>query len=466
MRCQGIGRRTVVLWAVIAAMLLLPSFAFAQIGGGGGNGGGGGAAGVFVDAKGVVHRRIYQDPGGRLFRQRIAAAKAALTADVADYSKLRWISINRLEDVIRQREGVPTNEMRYLAGLLRVQYVFFYPESGDIVIGGPAEGWVSDLSGRVVGLTSGRPTLQLQDLIVALRAFPANGNGQGLIGCSIDPTEEGLAAVNRFLGGLNPSPTNAFAQHVASGIRTSVGLQNVSVMGVSPETHFAQVMVEADYRMKLIGIGLERPPIRLLSYVDRASPADVAADAMQRWYFVPDYECVRATDDGLAMEMVGNGVKLIGADEVVGADGQRHQASRANQASKAFVTSFTKNYPLLADRSPVFAELRNLIDLAVVAAHIQQEDYYAKADWKMELFGDEEAFAVETYSIPETVETAVNVLWRRGGRQLMTPFGGGVEIRATRALDSDNLMADDQGKVAKAREAVQLELAEGQWWWD
>ena len=40
-------------------------------------------------------------------------------------------------------------------------------------------------------------------------------------------------------------------------------------------THFAQVMIEADYRMKLIGIGLERPPVKLASYVDKANPAMV-----------------------------------------------------------------------------------------------------------------------------------------------------------------------------------------------
>ena len=51
----------------------------------------------------------------------------------------------------------------------------------------------------------------------------------------------------------------------------------ITVNGVSPKTHFAQVMVEADYRMKLIGIGLETPPVRLVSYVDRAKPSESAA---------------------------------------------------------------------------------------------------------------------------------------------------------------------------------------------
>ena len=64
--------------------------------------------------------------------------------------------------------------MRHLAGLLRVRYVFYYPESKDIVLAGPAEGWVAHVSGRVVGITSGRPvSLQLQDLAVAPKGLPA-----------------------------------------------------------------------------------------------------------------------------------------------------------------------------------------------------------------------------------------------------------------------------------------------------
>ncbi len=84
------------------------------------------------------------------------------------------------------------------------------------------------------------------------------------------------------------------------------------------DTHFAQVLVEADYRMKLIGIGLEHPPLRqMMSWVDRVNPGTVSRNALQRWFFVPNYECVKETADDLAMELVGDGVKLVNADEVV-----------------------------------------------------------------------------------------------------------------------------------------------------
>jgi hypothetical protein len=241
-------------------------------------------------------------------------------------------------------------------------------------------------------------------------------------------------------------------------------MQEVTVQGVPADTHFAQVLVEADYRMKLIGIGLEKPPVRLVSFVDKVNPSQVSRNALFRWFFVPDYQCVRRSKDGLAMELVGDGVKLIGEDELVTADGRRQASGGSNRASQAFVHSFTQKYSELADRSPVYAELRNLIDLAIAAAYIQQEDLYGKAGWTMDLLGDEQAFAVRTYHAPLEVDSAVNALWR--GNTLMTPIGGGVQVRAAMALAPENVLADENGKVAELYGEVELKLAEGQWWWD
>ncbi len=420
------------------------------------------SAGIAIDAEGVLRMKTFSDPGGQVMRERIASAKATLGPKITAFSKLRKVSLNRLEQVIIDHQGTLTDEMRYLAGIQRVRYVFYYPDSKDIVVAGPAEGWAPDLSGRIVGITNGRPVVQLQDVVVALRTFPADSSTTPMIGCSIDPTREGLAAMQQFLRSNRPNPNEP--RPFVEALRNTLGYQLVSIHGVGPKTRFAQVMVEADYRMKLIGIGLERPPVRLISYVDRAKPSDVGRNALQRWFFVPDYQCVRVSDDNLAMELVGDGVKLIGEDEMVTASGQRQTAGRANKASRAFVTGFTKRYPELAERSPVYAELRNLIDVAIAAAYIQQQDYCTKAGWKLPFFGSEQAFPVETYDIPKTVESAVNAIWK--GQTLMTPIGGGVQIHAAQAIESDRLLADEKGKVAKLREVIKPKLAKGQWWWD
>ena len=166
-----------------------------------------------------------------------------------------------------------------------------------------------------------------------------------------------------------------------------------------------------------------------------------------------------------AMRIEGDGVKLVGEDEIVRGDGTRQGARKANRASQSFVKAFTKVYPKLAEHSPVFAQLRNCIDLSVAAAFIQHQDYYGLVGWNPDLLRDEEAYAVETYHAPTQVASAVNGMWK--GTILMTPIGGGVQIRPTEAIAPTSILEDEEGEIDEARLAVQIaELAEGQWWWD
>jgi hypothetical protein len=429
-------------------------------------------AGVDVDAKGVLRYRVSEGVDGVVAKKMLAAAIAKLPEGLAKSSPHRKISLNRLEKAVKAavESGKPVPaELKYLAGLVRIENVFFYPETGDIVIAGPAEPYGADASGRIIGLETGAATIELQDLIVALRAFPANSRGGDTrIQCSIDPTQEGLARLKNVIAEASRNQ-NAVVSNPApyvDSMRNALGLQNVTVNGVSPETHFAQVLVEADYRMKMIGIGLEVPPkdVKIKSYVARASGN--GSNALQRWWFVPNYECVKVTADGNGMELVGQGVKLIGESEYVAADGSRKGTGKVEGPSDGFAKNFTTEYPKIASRVPIYGQLKNVIDLSITAAFIQAQDYYGKSGWTAPLFNDEAAYAVETYHAPRQVETAINAV-SKGPGKLVTPIGGGVDISPRQALSENNRMSDDQGTVAEKAKSVSLGgLAENQWWWD
>ena len=419
------------------------------------------AAGVVVDPAGVLRIKVYSEA---LTRERVAAARANLPANIARVSDLRKVSLTRLEAALASGEAL-SEEMVNLAGLTAITHVFFYPESGDIVVAGPAEGYAQDATGRAIGIATGRAVLQLEDLVVALRAYPPSGKQMQIISVSIDPTQEGLAKMQQFLTQIIGRVRPGDANRIVAGLRESLGLQEVTVQGISPQTHFAQVLVEADYRMKLIGIGMEQPPVKITSYVQRANPRDVSRNAMQRWYFTPNYECVKLSDDHLAMQLVGEGVKLIGENELVTAQGGRVDAAMGNRASEAYVQEFTARYPELARRSPVYAQMRNLIDMSIAAAFIQQQDWYARANWRMEYFGSEQSFPVEVHQSPKQVESACTAVWK--GNTLMTPIGGGVNIQPLKALAKENLIADEAGTVYDTRKNTSpAGLAKGQWWWD
>ena len=151
--------------------------------------------GVLISAEGLLARRALPANAQRLNAERFNAAKVALNEDLQKVSKLRKVSLNRLEaevaKMIDAGKEVPA-DVRYLAGLTKITHVFFYPETKDIVIAGPAEGFFFNAENFVVGMESGRATLKLEDLVVALRAFAPDSRKPTLITCSIDPTQEGL----------------------------------------------------------------------------------------------------------------------------------------------------------------------------------------------------------------------------------------------------------------------------------
>ncbi|MGN1275191.1 MAG: DUF1598 domain-containing protein [Thermoguttaceae bacterium] len=417
-------------------------------------------AGVEIDAQNVLKMQTWVDPSLNLRKMN---ASQGITQDLREFNPARAVSLTRLESEIAKNNGILTDEVRYMAGLQRVDYVFVYPESGDVVLVGPAEGWYKDISGRVVGLTTGKPVLRLEDLVTAMRAYAPGSKAAKVIGCSIDPTQEGLARFQEFQRRIGTTATPNMTEMIVNGSREALGLQKVSVTGVSNQTHFAKVLVEADYRMKLMGIGLEKIPVKnMKSFVASVNPGTVSRNALFRWYFVPDYTRVRMSPDKLAMGLEGKSVKLVGADEMVSSDGSRKEVVVSDSASKKFTQGFTKNYDKIAAAVPVYAELRNLIDLAVVAAFLQETNAYEKLGWELVYFGDEQKFRVETERAPEFVESAVNAIWR--GHTLTTPIGGGVEIFAKRALEKENLISDSDETVSQAQKDAPL--PENGWWWN
>ena len=151
-------------------------------------------------------------------------------------------------------------------------------------------------------------------------------------------------------------------------------------------------------------------------------------------------------------------------NERVAAGGRRQVSGKVNRASQAFCRDFTEKFPEIAERVRVYAELRQLIDVAIAAAYIHQQDFYGQADWQLGALGNEAQLSVETYTVPENVETAVNAIWR--GSTLMTPLGGGIHMQPRKALSKEHLIADDGKNNLVKQSAGPENLADGQWWWD
>lgn len=426
--------------------------------------------GVAIDADGQLSVKRFDDPQGQLAAARIAAARAQVPGPLLARSELRKVSLVRLERTLAKRLAAgqaPDDAMQNLAGLHGLRYVFFYPDQRDIVLAGPAEGWAPDAAGRAVGLTSLRPVIRLDDLAAALRAFPPGSRERPFVGCTIDPPAEGLARLREFQKTVPSSVRNnqrdEVAAYVLRGTQESLGLADVRVFGVPANTHLAQVLVEADYRMKCIGIGLEPPPVPMTTFLSalRTPPRQM----LQRWWFTPQESCVRVGDKGLAIEFVGQGVELRTEDKVIGPNGQLIASpDEPHPASRAYATSFTTKYPEIASRSPVYAQMRNCIDVLVAAAHLRRENLYQQANWNAELLRDERRLPIETLPTPKAAPCLVNALWKQN--RLLAPTGGGVSIDADSLLDVAARLPTDSPVQLLHRESRPAGDDDELWWWD
>src|SRR5690606_10424333 len=97
-----------------------------------------------------------------------------LQGDLAKPSQLRKVSLTKLEAELAKQIAAgkqPSDDIQKLAGLTRIDFVFCYPETNEIIIAGPAEPWAISPAGRPQGIKTGAPTLELRDLVTAMRAF-------------------------------------------------------------------------------------------------------------------------------------------------------------------------------------------------------------------------------------------------------------------------------------------------------
>lgn len=444
---------------VVAAMacLLTPAPARAQFGGGGFGLGGQAVGGIAIDAQGIVSTL---DP--RAAEELAAERRKVLTDGTLADAKAgtRKVSLKAVTAAVREAAAgtkpVPA-EVLFLGGLQRIEHVFVDPDGHDIILSGPADALKVDAMGSVVGVTTGRPPLHLEDLIVALRAIDAAREG-GMT-CSIDPTPEGIAKLQAMLrkqGTMGRDPQATF-----TAMEQAMGPQRVTVTGVPGDSRFARVLVAADYRMKRIGMGLEPSGLDALpSYLDLV-PAGGRATTLPRFWLEADYDPIARDPDELAWRIAGRRMKCLTESDVAGREGVARGAAPADATATKWCAAMTASYEALAAKQPIFAELANCVDLAVVAALIRGRQLDARAGCDLAPLLDAAAAPLPRYDVPSTVPTVATGV--KKGTNWVLSASGGVKFQpwqfATNTADS----AEPVAARAAALEARPTDLAGCSW---
>lgn len=421
--------------------------------------------GVFVGVPAMASAITMTSDNSRLMQASSLAQTANHNTDVNESSDLRLISLPRLEQHVKSltEAGQPIpQDVACLAGLTEVQFLFVFPETNDVVIGGPAGEWKTDDAGRTVGLSSGRPTLRLDDLITLSRTFSSGGSGFFM--CSIDPKPEQVKAVRDYAAKAQLSASNV--RKITDKLEEMLGLQNVIVQGIPEDSRVASVIVEADYQMKLIGIGEREGAKGMKSYFDLLSRVERKGSAMDalRWWMTVGYDSIQVSPDRQAFEFSGREVQCQSENQLVGADGSRASTGKADGANAEFARLFTEHLPELSAQDVVFADLQNIFDLSLASALVHTMGLNRQAGWQPEVFAAGGSYTPAAVEVPEELMTAASSRVYRGG-EIVIQVAGGVrgDLRSVvRNPENFEVSAEVNGQAVNASPVGQT----GRWWWD
>lgn len=450
------GRRTAA-WcacAVTALALAWPGGAHAQMGGGFGFGA---VGGISVDAEGIV-RNLDPKAVESLAKERrqALAGTAGVRGQAGVLRKVSLAKIVAAAQAATAGQPLPPDVL-LLGGLERITHVFVDPEGHDIVLAGPADAPAVDAGGNVVAATSGRPLLLLEDLVVALRAIDAAREGG--IKCSIDPTAEGITRLQALLRAQKTIGQNPDATLVA--MQNAVGPQRVTVGGVPGDSRFARVLVAADYHLKRIGMGLEPSGVAdLPSYLSLVPPGSTSAATLPRFWLEADYEPISRDPDELAWRINGRRMKCLTENDLFGADGTRKGKAAADANAEKWCDLMTTHYDRLSAKQPVFAELVNCVDVAVVAALIHGRQLAGRAGLDLAPLLDAKTLALPSYDVPSSVPTVAHGV-KKGSRWVVSASGGVLFQPWGFAANT----ADSADVTTTRTAALAARPADG-WWWD
>lgn len=441
------------LFVVTLVTVLAASPSIAQVGG---LGGGRAVGGVVVDTSGLIRTATVAERTQTLAAMRESIREAQ--GDLAQATELRMISLAKLQAAMADAEqnGQPiSDDMRYLAGLQRVQYVFVSPEENDIIIAGPAEPWKVRDDASVVGIKSGRPVVTLDDLVVAFRSVEAARN-EGLT-CSIEPTAEGRQRLQNLLKNITLRPGQD-PSGLEPAMREAFGPQLIKLTGVPKDSHYARTLVAADYQMKRIAMNLEPSPVDgLPGYLTISKGQRHAANSNPRWWMACHYDALTHSEDKLAWKLSGQGVKTLTDNDVISKSGEAVPANQIDPLAQKWADMMTNRFDALSQAQPVFGELRNCLDLSVIATLIVQERLAERANCDLSfLMGSVDT---ENYRIPEAVEPQCSFVRGRSG--WVVTASGGVDVNAFEVVSNQVV---DAALATLRDEKTQAET--GRWWWN
>jgi len=292
-----------------------------------------------------------------------------------DYSnfKGRAISLKVLQQQVKDFQGkgsMPTT-LYQLCGITQIHGYMVDEANKDIILIGSIE--------------RDKPPLYLDDFVIAMRnawmkyaELKGNTNYYSNPGCSIDPEPAVMGKLDEIGNRLKESQTLDQTEAVIRQWESVCDApQKVRVMGIPFNSHFAWVMVKADYDMKKIADGTDELNLLCFStladlqmeeakkqHIHGHAPSGTT-EGMNRFWFSPGEYRFLEDDNAVMIETCK--VKLLTEEEHLTSKGDIAGKGRPNPVAEKFVNDFSDFYHEVAVQRPIYQELENLFRFVALA---------------------------------------------------------------------------------------------------
>ena len=323
--------------------------------------------------------------------------KKPATPIVTGNGEIRAVSLNALQQKLKA--CLPNNacppELLQFAGIKKMMGVIADEQNHDFVLFGQTD--------------DNLPPLQLEDFVVALRnAWLKYASLKGDVyvysnpGCSIDPNPEVMRQLERA-SDFKISPSGDASQSISNWNQVCERPQAVRVLGIPFNTHFAQVMIKADYDMKRLVDGSDALDLPgLVSLMDMrieeaknesSQPlnAFTSGASLNRFWFYPG-ENVYEENEGIIL-IRKCPIKLLTEQMYSNGKNRTDGSGNVDPLANEFANGLTILYEKVARTRSIYAELSGLFRLTALAKIMKSR--YAE-------LGVDLSYLLDTYPVETT----------------------------------------------------------------
>ncbi|MEQ1827767.1 MAG: DUF1598 domain-containing protein [Pirellula sp.] len=338
--------------------------------------------GVRIDPSGVIERF---DPNKVTTKSvRLPTSSKSNPASLTNLGEwqepttLRWVSLHQLDEQVASRLDAAESSkasiaMEVMGGIYRIDYVAFDPTTDEWFLGGPAGDLFMSPTGDLINSETRLPPVLLEDL---LSIAPHVLNGQGELGCTIDPDPKRLAEA--YAAAQLPSAIRALQRNPDRWVeqwRQKLGRQQTKVIGLPQNSPAGYALILADAHMKRLGLELEHRPKLVKSYwqereIFGGSRTDVG---LVRWWFSLTDRKIPMDPERKIYHFASSNVQVLSEAQMMNALGSRVVANAPDVAADSFARNFGQHFGQLQREFPCYGRLRHIFDLAVALEIVRVE---------------------------------------------------------------------------------------------